>query len=205
VRYIERCREDGELAPKSVDTYEATIEAVRATFAGIRISEAAPGLLDEILKDIRRDHGATRERHTKVALNSVLTEAVLASAIAANPVRELAARRKQKADKKPRGAPGLDVKQVRGLLAAIAESEVCDQKDLRDPVIDPVGRDWVAPLRAVGAALAGRRAVARSPRGTRAAGCVVALFRRTVATLVDDSGLSARVGTDQLGPTRRCP
>jgi hypothetical protein len=84
-RYIERCRRDGELAPKSVDTYAATLDTVRPRLADIRVSEAAPGLLDEILRGIRRDHGATRERHTKVALNSVLTDAVLAGAIAANP------------------------------------------------------------------------------------------------------------------------
>jgi hypothetical protein len=79
-RYIERCREDGELAPKSVDTYAATLDKVRPRLADIRVSEATPGLLDEILRGIRRDHGATRERHTKVALNSVLTDAVLAGA-----------------------------------------------------------------------------------------------------------------------------
>ena len=43
-RYIERCRDDGELAPKSVDTYAATLDAVRSRLADIRISEAAPGL-----------------------------------------------------------------------------------------------------------------------------------------------------------------
>lgn len=80
------------------------------------MSEATPGLLDEILRGIRRDHGATRERHTKVALNSVLTEAVLAGAITANPVRELGARRKRRADKKVQGAPALDVDPVRELL-----------------------------------------------------------------------------------------
>src|SRR4051812_33557139 len=60
-RYITRCREDGELAPKSVDTYEATLTAVRPRLADIRVGEATPGLLDEILRGIRRDHGATRE------------------------------------------------------------------------------------------------------------------------------------------------
>lgn len=97
-RYIAQCRADGELAPKSVDTYEATIDAVKSRFVGIRISETTAGLIDEILKGIRRDHGATRERHTKVALNAVLTDAVLAGAIAANPVRELGIRRKRKND-----------------------------------------------------------------------------------------------------------
>src|SRR6185295_941331 len=77
--------------------------------------------IDEILKGIRRDHGATRERHTKVALNSVLTDAVLAGAIAANPVRELGIRRKRKGDPKVKGAPALGVHQVRALLIAISE------------------------------------------------------------------------------------
>src|SRR4029078_5487375 len=31
-RYIAQCRADGELAPKSVDTYEATIDAVKSRF-----------------------------------------------------------------------------------------------------------------------------------------------------------------------------
>ena len=134
-RYLVQCREDGELAPKSVDTYEATLNAVRSRFVGIRVSEAEPGLLNEILKGIRRDHGATRERHTKVALNSVLTDAVLAGVIATNPMRDLGTRRKRKADAKVKGAPALGVDQVRELLKAISESEVCAQKDLRDPVI----------------------------------------------------------------------
>jgi integrase len=84
---------------------------------------------------IRPDHGATRERHTKVALNSVMTAAVLAGAISANPVRELGPRRKRKTDKKVQGAPDLDVGQLRELLRAISESQVCQGKDLHDPVI----------------------------------------------------------------------
>jgi hypothetical protein len=60
------------------------------------------------LKGIRRDHGAIRECHTKVALNSVLTDSVMAGAIVTNPVREIALRRMKR---------------------------ICLQKDLRDPVI----------------------------------------------------------------------
>ncbi|WP_374158759.1 tyrosine-type recombinase/integrase [Mycobacterium sp. G7A2] len=135
-RYIERCKADGDLAPKSVDTYEATLNTVKSRFVGIRVSEAEPGLLADILNGIRRDHGATRQRHTKVALNAVLTDAVMAGALQTNPVREIVARRKKKAEKKRvKGAPALDDGQVETLLHAIAESEVCQQKDLRDPVI----------------------------------------------------------------------
>ncbi|OBI92085.1 integrase [Mycobacterium asiaticum] len=276
-RYIERCRQDGELAPKSVDTYEATIEKVRARLADIRVSEAAPGLLDEILRGIRRDHGATRERHTKVALNSVLTDAVLAGAIAANPVRELGTRRKRKADKRAKGAPALGVEQIRALLAAVSSSSLCESKDLCDPVIllaaTGMRRSELLALRWEDVDLDGRvmtvansvvrlkgqglvrqdttkggnarsvplprfavdalRQRKESWRGPNAAGVIFpsstgtlrdpdnfgkqwrevreALgvadvtshsFRKTVATLIDDAGLSARVGADQLGHAR---
>lgn len=154
-RYIQRCREDGELAPKSVDTYEATITAVQPRMADIRVSEATPGLLDEILRGIRRDHGETRERHTKVALNSVLTDAVLAGAITANPVRELK-RRRVRHGGGPKGAPAIDVKQVRSLLATITSSEACRAKDLADPVT-LLAATGVETRRAAGTALGGRR------------------------------------------------
>lgn len=277
-RYIERARADGELAPKSVDTYAATIDAVRKRLADIRVNEATPGLLDEILRGIRRDHGATRERHTKVALNSVLTDAVLAGAIAANPVRELGTRRKRKADQKVKGAPALAVDQVRELLKAIEESEVCAAKDLRDPVLmlaatglrrgellalrwEDVDLDGCvltvagSVVRLKGAGLVrqdttkggGARSVPLpqfavdalhrrkgDPQRAGTAGVIFPSsagtlrddpdnfgkqwrevrdslglpdvsshsFRKTVATLIDDSGLSARVGADQLGHAR---
>lgn len=274
-RYIERCREDGELAPKSVDTYAATLDKVRPRLADIRVSEATPGLLDEILRGIRRDHGATRERHTKVALNAVLTDAVLAGVIVANPVRELGRRRQRKSDVK--GAPALGVDQVRALLKAIDKSEVCAAKDLRDAVVllaatglrrsellalrwqdvDLTGRvltvaGSVVRLKGVGLirqdttkgggarsvplpqfavdALHRRKGEQQRPD---AAGVIFPSsagtfrdpdnfgkqwrevrdslglpdvsshsFRKTVATLIDDSGLSARIGADQLGHAR---
>ena len=276
-RYIRQCREDGELAPKSVDTYEATLDTVRPRLADIRVGEAMPGLLDEILRGIRRDHGATRERHTKVALNSVLTDAVMSGAIAANPVRELGTRRRRKADKKPRGAPALGVEQVRALLKGVIESEVCVSKDLRDPVIllaatglrrsellalrwqdvdldDRVlsvngsvvrvkgqgllrqdrtkgGDERTIPLPQFAIDALHRRKGSR--QGPNTAGVIFPSstgtirdpdnfgkqwrevrdelglpdvsshsFRKTVATLIDDSGLSARIGADQLGHAR---
>ncbi|CAN5551879.1 site-specific integrase [soil metagenome] len=273
-RYIERCRADGDLAPKSVDTYEATLNTVKPRFVGIRVTEAGPGLLNEILKGIRRDHGATRERHTKVALNAVLTEAVMVGAIGTNPVREIAPRRRMKTEKKTKGAPALAVDQVRGLLKAILESEVCEQKDLRDPVIvlaatglrrsellalrwedvdldgrvltvsgsvvrlkgaglkrqdtTKTGEARSVPLPLFAADALHRRKGGR--QGPNTAGVIFPSsagtlrdpdnfgkqwrevrddlglpdvsshsFRKTVATLIDDSGLSARIGADQLG------
>ena len=277
VGYIRRCREDGELAPKSVDTYEATLNAIRPRLADIRVSEATPGLLDEILRGIRRDHGATRERHTKVALNSVLTDAVMAGAIGTNPVRELGTRRKRKADKRTKGAPALAVDQVRALLKGVGESEVCESKDLRDPVIllaaTGLRRSELLALRWEDVDLDGRvlsvtgsvvrlkgQGLVRQDRtkggdersvslpqfavdalhrrkggrqGPNTAGVIFPSstgtlrdpdnfgkqwrevreelglpdvsshsFRKTVATLIDDSGLSARIGADQLGHAR---
>ncbi|WP_234810154.1 tyrosine-type recombinase/integrase [Mycolicibacterium moriokaense] len=277
-RYIERCRADDDLAPKSIDTYEATINTVRSRFAGIRVNEATPGLLNEVLKGIRRDHGATRERHTKVALNSVLTEAVMVGAIGTNPVREIAPRRVKKTEKKrAKGAPGLAMDQVRGLLGAVETSEVCQQKDLRDPVImlaatglrrgellalrwedidldnrvatvsgsivrlkgkglvrqdftkggdersvplpqfaiDALHRRKGDPLRSgtAGVIFPSSTGTLRDPdnfgkqwREVRDALDLPDVsshsFRKTVATLIDDSGLSARIGADQLGHAR---
>lgn len=276
-RYIERCRSDGELAPKSVDTYAATLDAVRSRLADIRVSEAAPGLLDEILRGIRRDHGATRERHTKVALNAVLTDAVLAGALGSNPVRELGTRRKRKADGKTKGAPALGVDQVRALLAALGDSEACQQKDLRDPVTllaaTGLRRSELLALRwedvdldgkvlAVAASIVRLKGKGLVRQDTTKGGGARSLplpqfavdalhrrkaeedrpntagvifpsstgtlrdpdnfgkqwrevrdelglpdvsshsFRKTVATLIDDSGLSARIGADQLGHAR---
>ncbi|WP_232490902.1 tyrosine-type recombinase/integrase [Mycobacterium dioxanotrophicus] len=276
--YIARCRDDGELAPKSVDTYEATISTVKPRFVGVRVSEATPGLLDEILRGIRRDHGATRERHTKVALNAVLTDAVLAGAIGSNPVRELGTRRKRKTDKRTKGAPALGVDQVRALLTALEGSEVCKQKDLRDPVIvfaaTGLRRSEVLALRWEDVDLDGRvltaafsvvrlkgKGLVRQDRtkgggeartlplprfavdalrrrkdewsGPNTAGVIFPSstgtlrdpdnmgkqwrevrtslglpdvtshsFRKTVATMIDDAGLSARIGADQLGHAR---
>lgn len=276
-RYIERCRADGELAPKSVDTYEATIGAVNARFTGIRVHEADPGLLNDILKGIRRDHGATRERHTKVALNTVLTDAVLVGAIERNPVNEIPRRRRKKSEAKPKGAPALDIEKVRTLLTALNTSTVCQSKDLRDPVIllaaTGLRRSELLALRWEDVDLEGRvltvaAAVVRLKgqgldrqdqtkggeersvplpqfavdalrrrketwQGPNMAGVVFPSstgtlrdpdnfgkqwrevrddlglpdvsshsFRKTVATLIDDSGLSARIGADQLGHAR---
>lgn len=273
-RYLERCRQDGELAPKSVDTYEANLDAVRSRFAGIRVGEADAGLLDEILRGIRRDHGETRARHTKVALNSVLSDAVLAGAIAANPIKELGQRRRRKTDNKVKGAPALEVDQVRALLKAVGESEACEQMDLRDPITILIAtgtrRSEVLALRwedvdldekvltVAGSVVrlkgqglvrqdttkgGGARSVplpqfavdtlhrrkGETPRPNTAgvifpssAGALrdpddfgrqwrqvreslgvpdvsSHSFRKSLATLIDDSGLSARVGADQLG------
>lgn len=276
-RYIERCRADGDLAPKSIDTYEATLNTVKPRFVGIRVSEADPGLLNDILKGIRRDHGATRERHTKVALNSVLTDAVMVGAIGSNPVREIAPRRKKKTERKPKGAPALAVDQVRTLLTAIAESEVCVSKDLRDPVIvlaatglrrsELLALRWTdvdldaGVLTATGSVVRLKgQGLVRQDRTKGGDERSVALprfavdalrrrkdewagpntaevifpsstgtlrdpdnfgkqwrevredlglpdvsshsFRKTVATLIDDAGMSARIGADQLGHAR---
>ncbi len=276
-RYIERCRADGELAPKSVDTYAATIGAVKSRFVGIRVQEADPGLLNEILKGVRRDHGPTRERHTKVALNAALTDAVMAGAIGVNPIHEIPRRRRKKAEKKPKGAPALAAERVRELVAAVESSEVCESKDLRDPVIVLAGtgmrRSELLALRPEDVDLDGRVATicgsvvrlkgkglirqdttksgeARSvplPRfaadalrrrkdewsGPNTAGVIFPSstgtlrdpdnfgkqwravrdelglpdvtshsFRKSVATMIDDAGLSARVGADQLGHSK---
>lgn len=276
-RYIERCRADGDLAPKSVDTYAATIAAVRGRFAGVRVAETDPALLHEILAGIRRDHGATRERHTKVALNAVFGDAVLARAVATNPVREIPARRRGKAQRQAKGAPPVAAADLPKMLAALDASEACRQRDLRDPIVlliatglrrsELLGLAWSdvdlenkvlhvrhSVVRVKGAGLirqattktgddrhiplprfAGEMLVNRRDHWSGPNDVKVIFpsttgtlrdpdnfgkqwaevreqlgfpsvsshsFRKAVATLIDDAGLSARVGADQLGHAR---
>jgi len=273
---VARCREDGELAPKSVDTDGATLKAVRHRMADIRVSEAKPGLLDEILRGIRRDHGATRERHTKVALNAVLTDAIMAGAITTNPARELASRRKRKGDMRTRGAPALNM-DLRTFLKVVLESEECRAKDLADAVTilaatglrrsELLALRWedidldrcVMQVKGGVVRIKGKGLIRQDStkggddrtialpkfavdclrqrkelwRGPNTAGVIFPSstgtlrdpdnmgkqwrdlrdslglpdvtshrFRKTVATLIDDSGLSARVASDQLGHAR---
>ena len=176
-----------------------------------------------------------------------------------------------------KGAPALGVHQVRALLTAMSESELCSQKDLRDPVIvlaaTGMRRSELLALRWEDVDLDGRiltiggsvvrlkgqglvrqdttkggaddRSRSPSSRWTRCtvgkgeaprpnmAGVIFPSsagtlrdpdnfgkqwrevreslglpdvsshsFRKTVATLIDDSGLSARIGADQLGHAR---
>ncbi|MEI7544358.1 MAG: site-specific integrase [Mycobacteriaceae bacterium] len=244
--------------------------------ADIRVSEAKPGLLDEILRGIRRDHGATRERHTKVALNAVLTDAIMAGAITTNPARELASRRKRKGDMRTRGAPALNM-DLRTFLKVVLESEECRAKDLADAVTilaatglrrsELLALRWedidldrcVMQVKGGVVRIKGKGLIRQDStkggddrtialpkfavdclrqrkelwRGPNTAGVIFPSstgtlrdpdnmgkqwrdlrdslglpdvtshsFRKTVATLIDDSGLSARVASDQLGHAR---
>ena len=223
-------------------------------------------------------HYWTAEReHAVLVQQRAFTESFVFTAIAANPVRELGIRRKRKSDLKVKGAPALGVHQVRALLTAISESELCSQKDLRDPVIvlaaTGVRRSELLALRwedvdlddrilTIGGSVVRLKGQGLVRQDTTKGGAersvplpqfaVDALhrrkgevprpntagvifpssagtlrdpdnfgkqrrevreslglpdvsshsFRKTVATLIDDSGLSARIGADQLGHAR---
>ncbi|MDL9944268.1 tyrosine-type recombinase/integrase [Gordonia sp. ABSL11-1] len=271
-RHLDRLRDEAELSPKSIETYSDTIKAVRKRFVGIRVHEATPGLLSEILRGIQRDHGDTRARHTRGLLKAVFTDCVLAGAIDANPVLQLG---RQKRRTPAKGAPAVDQDAMIRAYKRVTTSGYCRRTDLRDLVLflmgtgarisETLGVRWTdvdldaaevtfagrvmrvtgvglirqeglknhAPSRTVAlppflvAALKHRRETAASdtwvfPSTTGGlrdvnncskqwrqvrdrfglTGVSSHSWRRTAATVIDEAGLSARVGADQLGHTR---
>jgi hypothetical protein len=108
-----------------------------------------------------------------------------------------------KSKRPPKSASVLSVKQLRDLLAGLRASDYCREYDLADSFIP-----W--SLQACGAASCwgfdGAPMTRLHERPVREElgfpGVTTHSFRKSVATLIDDRGLSARVGADQLGHAR---
>lgn len=270
-RYVDKLQEDAEHSPKTIETYRATLKAVRPRFAGVKVSEARPGLLAEILRGVQRDHGETRARQSKTLLKAVMTDAVLAGAIDANPVLQLGRQKRRASPVK--GAPAVESDALVRAYKRVTTSEYCRRTDLRDVVLvlmatgarisEVLALRWSdvdaetitfrgRVMRVSGAglirqdglknqsdertvampaflvdALAARRMLAASEvwvfpsttGGLRDANNVAKQWRKargrfgldgvsshswrkTLATVIDDAGLSARVGADQLGHSK---
>ena len=134
--HVEHLRGEGELSPVSVDVYERAVKVARPRMAGLRLSDLDPALLQDLLAGIRKDHG-DRERAVRAVLNAVLTRAVMAKAIDANPMRELG-KTKRKATG-PKGAPALNGAEVLRAFKRVRTSAYCRRADLRDPVLMLIG------------------------------------------------------------------
>ncbi|MDO0976016.1 site-specific integrase [Mycolicibacterium frederiksbergense] len=272
-QHLQRLAEDGR-SVATLATYTFTAEKLRKFLGGVRVREATTARLDAALRSMRTAHGATMAKQSKTILRGGLQLAVMASALTANPVRDVNTIRPKAA---PKGADALTAEQVRALLIGVRASAYCAQHDLADPITllvatglrrsELLALQWsdfdadAATLsvtgklvRATGHGLqrvedtktaAGLRTVAlpkfavdmltarhgreyvgeqdmifpatsgtwRDPnnfgkawRSVREALGVPEVtshsFRKTVATLIDDGGLSARIGADQLGHSK---
>jgi integrase len=116
--------------------------------------------------------------------------AVMANALGTNPVHDVGS---IKSKRQPKGAPALTADELRELLAKLRESETCHRRDLVDPISVLIAtRD---PDNFAGQWRAARNELGVPDVSTHS-------FRKTVATLIDDAGLSARIGADHLGHAR---
>lgn len=271
--HLHRLSEDGR-AVATLATYAFTTEKLRKFLGGVRVREATTARLDAALRSMRTAHGATMAKQSKTILRGGLQLAVMASAMSANPVRDVNTIRPKTAAK---GAVALTADQLRALLTSVQASTYCTQHDLADPLTllaatglrrsELLALQWsdfdaeAATLsvtgklvRATGHGLqrvdgtktaAGQRTVAlpkfavdmlNARRGREYVGEQKMIFpstagtwrdpnnfgkewrtvrtelglpevtshsfRKTVATLIDEEGLSARVGADQLGHSK---
>jgi integrase len=272
-QHIDRLEEDGR-AIRTIDTYRYCAKLLTKIVAGVRVGEATPARIDAAIRSMRTAHGDVMAVQSKTILKGGLHLAVMANVIGANPVRDVSPIRSKT---RPKGAQALTADELRGLLARLRESQICQRHDLVDPITlfiatgarisELLGLLWVdvdvkgghlevtgKVVRAAGKGLlridetksaAGRRTLPlpsfaatvlsarrnlpylgqqtmvfpstagtwRDPDNFRARWREVrdALgvpdvtshsFRKTVATLIDDEGLSARIGADHLGHSR---
>ena len=127
--HLDRLAEDGR-SPATQDTYKLVAGKLRAKLGGVRVAEANPGRIDAVLRAMTNTHGPGMARQAKTILSGALQLAVMANALAANPVRDVAA---IKSKRPPKGAPALTVEQLRNLLAGLRTSDYCREYDLADP------------------------------------------------------------------------
>jgi integrase len=272
-QYLDRLAEDGR-SPVTMSTYRFTANKLAKFIGGLRVGEASPARIDAALRSTRSAHGSTMARQSKSILRGALQLAVMASALGANPVRDVQPLR---SNSQPKGAVALTANQLRDLQANLHASTFCDKHDLADPITlliatglrrsELLGLRWAdydekagtltvtgKVVRVPGQGLvridetksaAGRRTIPLprfaiemlekrrqlpyvgqqavifpSTTGTlrdpnnfgkewRTARKQLGIpevtthsFRKTVATLIDDEGLSARIGADHLGHSK---
>jgi integrase len=129
-QHIDRLAEDGR-SIRTIDTYRYCAKLLCKIIAGVRIGEATPARLDAAIRSMRRAHGDVMAVQSKTILKGGLHLAVMANVIGSNPVRDVSPIRSRS---RPKGASALTADELRGLLAQLRASEVCQRHDLVDPI-----------------------------------------------------------------------
>ncbi len=119
-------------SPSTLTTYRSAARKLRKFSEALRVGDATPGWLNAVIRSMRQAHGANMARHGRTLLRGALQIAVLDDVLGANPVAQVS---RIESDRKPKGAPALDVMQLRELLGNLRASEVCRAADLVDPLV----------------------------------------------------------------------
>ncbi|MDX1890128.1 site-specific integrase [Mycolicibacterium sp. 050158] len=266
--------EDAGKSPATLTTYRSAARKLLKFSESVRVGEATPGRMNSVIRSMKKAHGANMARHGRTLLRGALQIAVLDDVLGSNPIAQVS---RIESDRRPKGAPALDVDQLRALIAKIRASEECQKADLVDPIImliatglrrsellallwenydekrgtivvagkvvrvpgeglrrldsgKTVSSARTVPLPAFAVAVLQERrgrdfwgeqkmifpssvGTSRDPdnfnkqwrkvRGDLGVPDVTShSFRKSVATMIDDAGMSARVGADQLGHSR---
>src|ERR1700692_2150892 len=129
-QHIARLAEDGR-SIRTLDCYKYDATKLPKFVAGVRVGECTPARLDAALRSMRTAHGPTMARRARTLLRGGLQLAVLNNVLTTNPVRDVQSIRSKG---HPKGATALTVDQLRELLTKVRESEVCQRRDLVDPI-----------------------------------------------------------------------
>jgi integrase len=129
-QHIARLAEDGR-SIRTLDCYKYDATKLAKFVAGVRVGECTPARLDAALRSMRTAHGPTMARRARTLLRGGLQLAVLNNVLTTNPVRDVQSIRSKG---QPKGATALTVDQLRELLTKVRESEVCQRRDLVDPI-----------------------------------------------------------------------
>lgn len=128
-----------ERAPRTLDTYRLRIGKWQAMASGLKVADATPGRLAELLRQVGEAHGETTAKQLRTLLTAALDIAVRDGAVPVNPLLAVARSEPKKIGGKPRaGAAAIDPADLPAVLAAITESEACRKKDLTDPILTHV-------------------------------------------------------------------
>ena len=123
-------------APRTLDTYRLRVGNWKAIASGLRVADATPGRLSDLLKRVGVEHGETTAKQLRTLLTAALDIAVRDGAVPVNPLLAVARSEPQKLGKpKKGGASAIDRADLPAVLAAITNSEACRQKDLTDPIL----------------------------------------------------------------------
>jgi integrase len=223
--HIARLEQDGR-SLQTLQAYRYDAKKLAKLVGGVRVGEATPARLDAVLRSVSNAHGATRARRARTLLRGALALAVMNNILGTNPVRDVQMIRSKR---QPKGASALSADQLRDLLGKLRASTYCQDHDLVDPVTlliatglrrcELLGLRWSDFDQSAGTLTGHRHPVIMFPstagtwrdpdnfakrwRDVRdelgVADVSTHSFRKSVATLIDDEGLSAWVGADHLG------
>jgi hypothetical protein len=128
-QHMQRLAEDGR-SVRTLDTYRYDAGKLAKFIGGVRVGEGSPARLDAALRSMRTAHGPTMARRARTLLRGALQLAVLNNVLGSNPVRDV---QMIKSKGQAKGAEALTADQLRGLLAKMRVSEMCQRRDLVDP------------------------------------------------------------------------